>query len=464
MAFDFAFDPSNGLVTISEGSTEVPDEAFQRRSDVQSVSIPDSVTSIGDDSFERTSLSEVVVPKSVTSIGKDAFYASKLAKINLGEAVISIGDVAFSNNDLKKVDIGDSVTTIGAYAFSNNVLTDVVLGSSVSSIGRYAFRGNNLEKVVIPDSVISLGEFSFADNNFTNVLLPNHFKANPPVNAFDSGVTFSYPDDADSSTQPEAVPESGVIPDSLPDSDSEVELIRGELTKDGWTSSEESGSWSDDRDAASEFTDIEAFSLSVSKGVSVKTLSGNDKLIAKNDLGSGLEVKGNLSMGSGDDLIDIRVTNSFVGIENSGKINMGAGNDSIISSTRNVSGSDIDALVNHKSINMGAGDDIIDASAGALGGIGKIMMGKGNDLFAGFGDMKLIDGGKGVDKLQFDKGVYSVKLKGSKYRVAKGKGSADFTGFEMVGSLWSRDDEFIPFDFNKKKFAMIVDEHSVLFI
>ena len=464
MAFDFDFDSSIGLVTIAEGSTEVPDEAFQSRSDVQSVTIPDSVTSIGDDSFKRTSLLDVVIPKSVTSIGKEAFYASKLATISLGEAITSIGNVAFSNNDLKKVDIGDSVTTIGTHAFANNVLTDVVIGNSVSSIGDYAFRGNNLAAVVIPDSVISLGDFSFADNNLTNVSLPKHFKANPPVNAFDSGVTLSYPDDDDSSTQPEPLPESVVIPDSLEDSDSDVERTRGELTKEGWTSSEDSGSWSVDRDAASEFNDIEAFSLSISKGVTVKTLSGNDKLIAKNDLGSGLEVKGNLSMGGGDDLIDIRVTNSFVGIENSGKINMGTGNDAIISSTRNVAGGDIDALINHKSINMGAGDDVIDASAGALGGIGKIMMGKGNDLFAGFGDMKLIDGGKGVDKLQFDRGVYSVTLKGSKYRIAKGKGSADFTGFELVGSLWSRDDEFIPFDFNKKKFAMIVDEHSVLFI
>ena len=169
-------------------------------------------------------------------------------------------------------------------------------------------------------------------------------------------------------------------------------------------------------------------------------------------------------MGNGRDLIDIRVTNSLIGIENSGKIDMGDGNDVITSTTRTVPGGDTDALINHKTINMGAGDDLIDASAGGVGGNGKIKMGKGDDEFAGFGDMKLVDGGKGVDKLRLDMGVYSVTTKGSKYRVAKGNASADFKSFELVGSVWSRDDEFVDFDFNKNQFAMVVDQHGVTFI
>ncbi len=194
------------------------------------------------------------------------------------------------------------------------------------------------------------------------------------------------------------------------------------------------------------------------------TLGGNDKLIAYNEAGSGFEIKGNSSMGAGRDLIDVRVTNSLVGIENFGKIDMGEGDDVITSTTRKVKGGDTDALINHKTINMGNGDDLIDASAGGLGGRGTIKMGKGDDEFTGFGDMKLIDGGKGEDKLRLDAGVYSVTTKGSKYRVSKGKGFIDFKNFEMVGSMSSRDDEFVDFDFNKKEFAMVVDQHGVSFI
>ena len=61
-------------------------------------------------------------------------------------------------------------------------------------------------------------------------------------------------------------------------------------------------------------------------------------------------------------------------------------------------------------------------------------MGKGDDEFSGFGDMKLVDGGKGEDRLRLGTGVYSVTKKGSKFRVAKGIGIADFKSFELVGS------------------------------
>ena len=143
---------------------------------------------------------------------------------------------------------------------------------------------------------------------------------------------------------------------------------------------------------------------------------------------------------------------------------MGAGDDVIVATTVKVKGTDTDALVNHKKINMGAGDDLIDARNGGLGGDGKIKMGKGNDEFAGFGDMKLVDGGQGEDRLRLDSGVYSVTKKGSEFRVSKGKGSVDFKSFEEVGSMWSRDDEFVDFDFNKNQFAMVVDQHGVSFI
>ena len=66
-----------------------------------------------------------------------------------------------------------------------------------------------------------------------------------------------------------------------------------------------------------------------------------------------------------------------------------------------------------------------------------------------FGDIKLVDGGKGGDRLRLGTGVYSVTKKGSKFHVAKCIGSADFKGFEHVGSFWSRDDEFVELDITK---------------
>ena len=324
----------------------------------------------------------------------------------------------------------------------DNVIGHVNIAEGSNEVPVRSFNFNReVASVTMPDSGPTIGHGAFCAHDPNGVSSSHQFKEALPTSANESDVELIFTE---------------LDPDPYGTS--------GELTEEGWASSDNSGIWSDNRDAASEFNDVDGFSLFIQKGVKVNTLGGNDKLVAYNEVGSGLEVNGNLSMGDGRDLIDIRVTNSLIGIENSGKIDLGAGNDSIVSITRKVPGGDTDALINHKSINMGKGDDLIDASAGGLGGNGKIKMGKGDDEFAGFGDMRLVDGGKGLDKLRLDLGVYSVMIKGDKYRVAKGRGSADFRSFELIGSKWSRDDDFVDFEFNKSQFAMVVDEHGVTFI
>ena len=71
-------------------------------------------------------------------------------------------------------------------------------------------------------------------------------------------------------------------------------------------------------------------------------------------------------------------------------------------------------------------------------GDGKIMMGKVDNVFSGFGATNIIDGGKGEDKLGLGAGICSVMQKGSKYGLSKDIGYIgymDFSNFEIVGSL-----------------------------
>ena len=117
--------------------------AFDNCSMLTSITIPDSVTSIGNSAFSGcTGLTSVTIGDSVTSIRSYAFYGcTSLATITIPDSVTSIGDSAFSGcTGLTSITIPDSVTSIGNYAFSDCTgLTSITIGNGVTYIGYSAF-------------------------------------------------------------------------------------------------------------------------------------------------------------------------------------------------------------------------------------------------------------------------------------------------------------------------------------
>jgi hypothetical protein len=69
---------------------------YDYRNQLTSVTIGNSVTSIGDDAFSHNQLTSVIIPNSVTSIGKSAFTNNQLASVTIG-AGVTLDDEAFND-------------------------------------------------------------------------------------------------------------------------------------------------------------------------------------------------------------------------------------------------------------------------------------------------------------------------------------------------------------------------------
>ena len=136
-------------------------------SPLKSITIPDSVTSIGNRVFFSCNhLTSITIPDSATSIGDGAFsYCDHLTSITVPNSVTSIGDYAFSYCDkLINITISDSITSIGRSAFSGcDKLINITIPDKVTSIGGYVFQGcKSLTSINIPDSVTSIGDMAFS--------------------------------------------------------------------------------------------------------------------------------------------------------------------------------------------------------------------------------------------------------------------------------------------------------------
>lgn len=148
--------------------------------DIQSVSLPSGITTIGNSAFYGCdNLVIVNFPLSLTSIGAEAFYGTKITALDLSNhtALLSIGNNAFQNcNALTNVKLPDQLTTIAANIFrSCGSLTDVQLPQNTDTIGGNAFDScGNLANINFPLSLTSIGGGAFYGTKITTLDLSNH--------------------------------------------------------------------------------------------------------------------------------------------------------------------------------------------------------------------------------------------------------------------------------------------------
>lgn len=122
-------------VEIGTKITRIGDEVFLDCSNLTSVTIPDSIKSIGESSFAYCGLTSITIPNSVTSIDGDTFFDCPITELNIPDSVINIGYSSFSGTQVKNVVIGRNVSSIGDAAFMYCQPTSVI------------FKGKTLEQV-----------------------------------------------------------------------------------------------------------------------------------------------------------------------------------------------------------------------------------------------------------------------------------------------------------------------------
>lgn len=144
-----AFFNCANLISVSydEGIqlADIGGSAFLRCTSIESVVIPEGITTIRGSMFSGCSrLQQVTIPTSLVDIESFAFYnCTSLTEIQLPNAMTSIAVYAFAKcSNLKEIKIPSSVTSIGEYAFEScTSLTEIVIPSSVTELSYYVFYG-----------------------------------------------------------------------------------------------------------------------------------------------------------------------------------------------------------------------------------------------------------------------------------------------------------------------------------
>lgn len=182
---------TDGLYTYKV--TSIDSHAFDD-SDVVSVTLPNTITSIGSNAFTCSNLLTTInIPSSVTLIGSGAFYGTGIkdpiivnnmfvymppsfqGSYEIPKGTTEIIGFAFADcKELTEIFIPNEVTTIGERAFSGcSKLKYVIVPKGVFYIQSSTFSGcTALEEVLLPNTVIEIGKWAFARSGLRTMIIP----------------------------------------------------------------------------------------------------------------------------------------------------------------------------------------------------------------------------------------------------------------------------------------------------
>ena len=166
------------------------------------LTIPQTVTSLGDSCLRASGLKEISIPSKVTSIGNYAFYDCKsLEKVNFaknGESSLEyIGDSAFHGIPITEINFPEGLKTLDGRAFANCTnLQKVKFSSTLSSIcttyyySNQTFNGcNNVKEIVMTQTQANMSMNSVFPNSYDKI---NKVTFEGTITSFGEGMLSSF--------------------------------------------------------------------------------------------------------------------------------------------------------------------------------------------------------------------------------------------------------------------------------
>lgn len=193
------FDYSLTSITIPNSVTEIGESAFQNCESLKSITIPNSVTELKNTTFNLcAALASISLPKTLTlNTNTNCFNRCySLQHIALPESVVTIGEYTFYECwALSSVVIPDSTTKIGEAAFYNCYsLTSITIPNSVTEIASSGFSScSAITSITIPESVTQIGSYAFGNNYSLGIARFEKNSVSPPI--FTSTVFSRLPND-----------------------------------------------------------------------------------------------------------------------------------------------------------------------------------------------------------------------------------------------------------------------------
>ena len=191
---EFVFDGCSSLrqLTLGSGVETIGYGAFRNCIALTETAFPEGLQSIGSAAFYGTPLKKIILPDSVTSIGGDTFDLSALEEIRWTAGIPTVPGQFFYRSGLKKAVLPEGVTAIAGNAFGfSGLLTEIELPESLETIGADVWNGcGSLPSLLIPSAVREIGDYAFSSCDALTVRVYRGTYAEQYM--IDQGVRFAY--------------------------------------------------------------------------------------------------------------------------------------------------------------------------------------------------------------------------------------------------------------------------------